>query len=335
MSEPDAPLPDSISLRVPADAAGERLDRHLAGALDRPRSRLQQWIRDGRVTVDGRLVEKPSHPLTANATIVCALPQAAGPQRVEPEAGELRILYADSDLAVIDKPAGLAMHPGAGRTTGTLAHRVLHRWPETGAIGGDGRPGIVHRLDLDTTGVVLIARSDLAHRRLSADFAERRVVKIYQAAVHGAPRVPSGTVDRPIGRHPDNRKKMAVRADGRPARSHWRRLDAVERRAAVLEIGLETGRTHQIRVHLKAIGHPLIGDPTYGEARWRDAPARLRRPLGTFPRPALHARRIGFNHPRDGRPMIAEAPVPDDLVDLWSTVAGRPWPDLATDGPPG
>ena len=220
-------------------------------------------------------------------------------------------------------PPGLAVHPGAGRPGGTLANRLLHRYPEIAGIGGPGRPGIVHRLDLDTTGLVAVARSERAYRGLTAAFAARAVAKTYVALVYGSPRPAGGRVEAPIGRDPRDRKRMAVRADGRPAATGYRSLATVHG-ISWLELDLETGRTHQIRVHLKALGHPLVGDPIYGEARWKGVESRFRRPLAAFPRPALHAWRLAFDHPGTGERLELEAPVPGDLAELWERVAGSP-----------
>ncbi|MEM9552966.1 MAG: RluA family pseudouridine synthase [Acidobacteriota bacterium] len=318
--------------RVDAEASGERLDRHLAARLDVSRSRVQGWIRDGHVRVESAgspATAKPSLLLNDGDRVVVTPPPAPRTDpRVAPEAGPLQVLWKDDDLVVLDKPADLAVHPGAGRPDGTLANRLLHRWPEIAGVGGEGRPGIVHRLDLDTTGALVVARTEAAHRALAAAFAERRVDKTYVAVVHGSPRESEGVIEAPIGRHPSERKKMTVREDGRPARSVWRRLDAAPPHAALLAVDLDTGRTHQIRVHLKSIGHPLVGDPVYGEARWRGVHGPARAALRAFARPALHAARLGFAHPRDGRRVVVEAPVPADLRELWHTLAGRPVPPL-------
>ncbi|MEM1202898.1 MAG: RluA family pseudouridine synthase [Acidobacteriota bacterium] len=328
---PERPEPEQIRWEVDDDDAGERLDRHVAARLDCPRNRVQGWIREGRVTVDGKAA-KVSTPVAEGAAVACTPTPPAADVDLTPEDGPLQILYEDEDLVAVDKPAGLAVHPGAGRPVGTLAHRLLHRYPETALVGGRGRPGIVHRLDLDTTGVLLVARSEVAYRALSTAFAERWVDKRYQAVVYGRPRSPQGTVDLPLGRHPRDRKRMTVRQDGRPATTHYALRRPSESFVSVLDLDIETGRTHQIRVHLKAIGHPLVGDPVYGEDRWRGLPHRLRRALKSFPRPALHAHRIALDHPtQKDRRLVIEAPVPGDLRDLWRSLADEPWPE---DGPP-
>ena len=325
MSTPDgATVDDSTDWTVEDEDGGERLDRHVARLLDVPRNQIRQWITDGHVTLNGRRT-KPSRAVAPGERIVC-VPPPPPPETLEPEAEHLIVLYEDADLAVLDKPADLVVHPGAGRDTGTLAHQILDRWPETSGIGGPGRPGIVHRLDKDTTGALVVARSERAYRALSTAFAEREVEKTYLAIVYGTPQEGEGVVDLPIGRDPRDRKRMAVRgAAGRPARTRYRTL-ASAAGISWLEIDLETGRTHQIRVHLKAIRHPLVGDPVYGEARWKELEPRVRRRLERFPRPALHAWRLAFAHPADGRRIEVEAAVPEDLHELWSRVTGTASP---------
>jgi len=304
---------------------GERIDRHLAALLGKPRNQVQRWIAEGRVTVGGQPV-KPSMPLAAGDEIDCRPPEAPREAGIEPEAGPLRVLHEDPELVVLDKPAGVVVHPGAGHRRATLAHFLLHRYPEIAGVGGPGRPGIVHRLDLDTSGVLVAARTEAAYLGLTRAFAEREVEKRYLAIVYGTPKEESGGIDLPIGRHPRERKRMDVRADGRAAHTRYH-LRATGGGVSLLEIDLETGRTHQIRVHLKALGHPLVGDPVYGERRWRGLPGPRRGPLARFPRPALHAWRITFTHPVTGRPVAVEAPVPDDLRRLWREVTRRGWPE--------
>jgi 23S rRNA pseudouridine1911/1915/1917 synthase len=308
------------SWTVGPEDAGERLDRHVAARLDTPRNQVQRWIQDGLVRVAGREA-KASYPVAEGDAIGCAPPERAD-DRVQPEEGELRVLYEDADLVVLDKPAGLTVHPGAGRTTGTLAHRLLARYPEMAGVGGPGRPGIVHRLDQGTSGVLVVARTPAAYHRLTRAFAAREVDKRYLAIVYGEPKPSSGIIDAPIGRHATRRKEMTVRRDGRPARTGYRVL-AARNGISLVELDLATGRTHQIRVHLKHLGNPLVGDPVYGEARWKGLPKPLQPLLRDFPRPALHAWRLGF----EGREL--EAPVPADLRELWEGAANAPWPTAA------
>jgi 23S rRNA pseudouridine1911/1915/1917 synthase len=322
--EQDAPGPSPTSWTVPPEAAGERLDRHVAAHLDIPRNQVQAWIRDGRVEVGGRPAPRSSFEVAAGVEIRCT-PPAPHDDRVQPEEGPLAVLYEDADLAVLDKPPGLTVHPGAGQPTGTLAHRLLARYPEIVGVGGPGRPGIVHRLDRDTSGALVIARTPAAYRALSRAFAARQVAKTYLAIAYGAPTPPAGLIDAPIGRHPQRRQEMTVRPGGRPARTHYRTLAAAAG-IALLELGLETGRTHQIRVHLKSLNHPLVGDPVYGEARWKALPRHRQAVLRDFPRPALHAWRLRFRHPTTGAEIACEAQVPADLRALWEGVAGGAFP---------
>ncbi len=287
---------------------------------------MQRWIESGLVRLNGAPA-KPSSPVAAGDRVECAPPPPAD-DRIVPEPAPLHILHEDPYLIVLDKPPGLTVHPGAGRPTGTLAHHLLARYPEMAGVGGRGRPGIVHRLDKDTSGVLVVARTPAAYERLARAFAEREVDKRYLAIVYGTPSPPAGRIEAPIGRHPTRRKEMTVHRRGRPAATAYRTLAAASG-IALLELRLETGRTHQIRVHLKSLGHPLVGDPTYGEARWNALPPPIRPPLQHFPRPALHAWRLAFAHPITGAPLAFEAPVPDDLRDLWQEVSGLALPRAA------
>lgn len=308
-----------------ATATGERLDRHVASYLDLPRNQIQTWIRGGAIRLNGGTA-KASAAVQEGDRIDCSPPPPPRQDgRVEPEPGALAILHEDSEVIVLDKAAGLAVHPGAGRTSGTLAHHLLARYPEIAGVGGPGRPGIVHRLDQGTSGVLVVARTPAAHLRLARAFAGREVEKRYLAIAYGAPSPPSGLVDAPIGRHALRRKEMAVRANGRPARTGYR-TRAAEAGVALVDLDLYTGRTHQIRVHLKHLGHPLVGDPVYGEARWKGLPRRVQALLRDFPRPALHAWKLGFRHPASGELLRFEAAVPEDLRAMWEAVTETAWP---------
>ncbi len=311
---------------VPEGAHGQRIDRFLAQLTGVPRNQIRKWIEEGRVEIRGKTVAKPSLALESGAEVSWKppLPPESDP-RIQPEEGPLEILFEDRDLVVVDKPSGLVVHPGAGHRTGTLAHRLLSRYPEMVAVGGPGRPGIVHRLDQGTSGVMVVARSPEAYQHLSKAFAERRVKKIYLAVVYGLPRETEGVIEKPIGRHPQRRKEMAVVSSGRPALTRYRVLDAAQG-LALLEVDLGTGRTHQIRVHLKSLGHPLVGDPTYGENRFKAQPRVRQRRLREFGRPALHAWKLEIPHPKSGEISRFSTPPPEDLVDLWRLSAGRPWP---------
>jgi 23S rRNA pseudouridine1911/1915/1917 synthase len=315
-----SPAGEPIELEVGSDHAGERLDRFLTLRLDWPRNQCQAWLREGRVTVDGRRV-RASHKVASGERVRCTPPVVSGDARVEPEAGVLSVLYEDDWLVALDKPSGLAVHPGAGRTTGTLAHRLLARYPEMAGVGGPGRPGIVHRLDLGTSGVMVVVRRAEAYQRLTEAFATRRVEKLYLAWVLGVPKLASQRIEAPIGRHALHRKEMTVRADGRPAATTFHLLGTAGG-ISLLALELHTGRTHQIRVHMKSVGLPLVGDPVYGEARWKGLAGPAQRLARDFPRPALHAWRLALPHPEDGRRLELEAPLPADLEELWRGLGG-------------
>jgi 23S rRNA pseudouridine1911/1915/1917 synthase len=323
------PTPGLHAWQVGDGDGGERLDRHVAAHLDVSRNQAQGWIADARVRVGGRPA-KASRVLSPGDAVECDVPEPRRDDRVAPEAGEVRFLHVDDDVLVVDKPAGLTVHPGAGRPDGTLVHRLLHHHPELAGVGGPGRPGIVHRLDKDTSGVLVVARHAAAYRSLQRAFAERRVDKRYLAVVYGDADA-EGEIDAPIGRHPQQRKKMTVRPGGRPAHTRWRRI-AGAGGIALLEVTLLTGRTHQIRVHLKHVHHPLVGDPAYGEARWKALQGSGQRALRDFPRPALHAWRLAFPHPGSGETARFEAPVPEDLRRLWRAATGHPFPPLEPAG---
>jgi 23S rRNA pseudouridine1911/1915/1917 synthase len=274
----------------------------LAGRLPEwSRARLQALIAGGRVAIAGREAPKPSLRVRAGDRIVVDVPPPE-PSTIRPEPIPLNVVHEDADVLVIDKPAGLAVHPGAGRRTGTLAHAVLAHAPDLTGIGGELRPGIVHRLDKDTSGLIVVAKNERALRRLQQAIQLRLVRREYTAIVHGRVRRAGGTIDAPIGRDPRHRTRMAVVASGRRAVTHFRVAECFAD-ASLLEVRLDTGRTHQIRVHCASIGHPLIGDPVYG----RGVPSR------GLARQALHAGRLSFPHPTTGAAMAFESPLPEDL----------------------
>ncbi|MGH7338685.1 MAG: RluA family pseudouridine synthase, partial [Myxococcota bacterium] len=252
----------SSTWRVEAEASGARLDRALAVRLDLPRNQIERWIEAGRVLVNGRPATKGGARLAAGAEVSWEPPPDAA-QSLVPEAGELELIHEDESLLVVDKPAGLVVHPGAGRSHGTLVHRLLDRYPELAGVGGPGRPGIVHRLDRGTSGLLIVARTKSAYAALTRAFAAREVDKRYLAIVRGTPKGTSGTIEQPIGRHRTERRRMAVSARGKPARTRWHVL-ASARGVSLLELELLTGRTHQIRVHVRHAGWPLEGDALYG-----------------------------------------------------------------------
>lgn len=321
-------------LSVEDGAAGLRLDQWLAIALapEFSRSRIQSLIREGAVTLAGEPAAEPKRKIAAGDKVTIAIPP---PEPAEPEAEPipLAILYEDDELIVIDKPAGLVVHPGAGNWSGTLVNALIAHCGDTlSGIGGVRRPGIVHRLDKDTSGVMVVAKTDQAHRALAAAFADHGrtgdLERAYVALVWGAPPRPSGTVDAPLGRSPKDRTLRAVvnagQADARHAVTHYQVLerfgpDSANPVASLVECRLETGRTHQIRVHMAHIGHPLVGDEDYGRA-FRSKAKRLGEPVRAvveaFPRQALHARLLAFRHPSTHMIMRFEAPLPEDMDTL-------------------
>ena len=297
------------TFRVPADAAGERLDRFLAASSGLTRARIQALIAGGQVRVGGAL-RKAGALLRGGQQIILTLPPPE-PSNLSPEPIPLDVLYEDADLLVINKPAGLVTHPAAARRTGTVVNALLHHCPDLRGIGGVERPGLVHRLDKDTSGCLVVAKTEAAHEGLSRQFRARQVRKTYLALVRGSLREKSGRITVPIGRDRRDRKKMGVRtARGREAATAFRVLRDLPG-ATLLEVTLETGRTHQIRVHLAHLGHPVVGDALYGGSRERRAREGGGGPVA--PRQLLHAWRIAFTHPRTGAAVAVEAPPPADL----------------------
>jgi 23S rRNA pseudouridine1911/1915/1917 synthase len=296
-------------LLVSPEEAGVRIDRYLTSVLaGQSRSQIQRLINEGRVTVDGNPV-RPNRAVRAGETVLIEIPAPVSPTP-EPEAVALDIVYQDGDIVVVNKPAGMVVHPAAGHAQGTLVNALLHHVTDLSGIGGELRPGIVHRLDRGTSGLMVIAKSDHAHAELARQFHDREVEKEYVALVWGV--VHAGRrIDLPIGRDPVDRKKMSARA--RRARSATTRVTKALHMPGVslIHVAISTGRTHQIRVHLSAIGHPIVGDAVYGGVR-RRVPGDLR-PVLALDRPFLHAGRLVFHHPADGRKMTFEAPLPDDL----------------------
>ncbi|MFO0987649.1 MAG: RluA family pseudouridine synthase [Alphaproteobacteria bacterium] len=314
----------SRDVRVAEVAAGQeglRLDRFLADALpDLSRSRIKALILERHVTLGGAGGLDPSRKVKAGERYDVAVPPAA-PAVPEAQAIPLEILYEDAQLVVIVKPAGLTVHPAPGNPDRTLVNALIaHCGASLSGIGGVARPGIVHRLDKDTSGVMVIAKTDAAHHALTAQFQGRTIERAYLALVWGVPRPASGRIEGAIGRSARDRKKMAVVArGGKAAATRYRTLRTFGQAAALVECRLETGRTHQIRVHMTHIGHPLVGDPVYGRARHRAAPEltpAARRMLDGFRRQALHAAVLGFDHPANGRRLRFEASLPSDFTNL-------------------
>jgi 23S rRNA pseudouridine1911/1915/1917 synthase len=292
-----------IELRVEASDAGERADVVVARVAAAPRSRVQASFKAGEITVNGRPV-RPSYRLVAGDEVRGSVTM---PDRDPPEAEEipLSVRYSDDRVLVISKPAGLVTHPATGHSSGTLVNALLGLGVPLSSVGSD-RPGIVHRLDKETSGLLLVAKDDDTHRFLKEALREHRVERRYLALVRGAPRAASGTIDAPIARHPTRRKLMAVVPGGRAAITHYVVLARGEG-LALLDVGLETGRTHQIRVHLAHLGHPVLGDRVYGGL------SDLSRAIG-LDRPFLHAARLTWPDPAGGAPVTVEDPLPDDLL---------------------
>lgn len=292
-------------LRFRVQSRAARLDQYLAAvhpALSR--SRWKQLIEAGHVILNGAVIPKPRAPLTPGDEIVCTLPEPE-PTGLVPAPIPLDILYEDRDLLVLNKPPGLVVHPAPGHAADTLVNALLHHCRDLQGIGSDLRPGIVHRLDKDTSGVLVVAKTEIAQADLVAQFSARQVHKEYLALVWGVPRNVAGRIDLPVGRHPRQRKKMAVTAQGRPAVTTYKVLSCGPQ-AALLRLEPQTGRTHQIRVHLARLSHPVVGDTIYGRAR--------RLPEGaSIPRQMLHAHRLQFRHPRTHRPLDFTALPPADF----------------------
>ena len=306
---------------APPEAAGERIDRFLAGAIGAlSRSRLKTLIEEGRVSRDGAVLREPAEPVRAGAMYAVALP---APVAAVPLGQHIPfpILYEDADLLVLDKPPGLVVHPAPGNEDGTLVNALIaHCGASLPGFGGERRPGIVHRLDKDTSGTMVVAKTEQALATLSAAFAARDIDRAYLALAWGLPNPTSGEIAGAIGRDPRERKRMAVVArGGKAALTRYRTLAQRDAAVALLECRLATGRTHQIRVHLASIGHPIVGDPLYLRrvpAAARGLPDELRRLLLDFPRQALHAARLGFAHPRTGRMLSFATPPPADMREL-------------------
>ncbi len=306
-------MPQERILQIQVDRPASRLDQFLADAIpDLSRSQIQKLIRQGKVLLtsatagDSFPAPRPSTGVQPGDVVTLYIP-IAGPDKLAPESVPLDILFEDETLVVINKPAGLVVHPAHGHSRGTLVNALLARYPDLAAMSqadadSADRPGIVHRLDRDTSGLIVVARTPAALHHLRRQFKARTVEKTYLALVFGCPDVPQGIIDVPLGRDPRHRQKFAPRPDGKPARTHYR-LQTDFGQYSLLEIGLETGRTHQIRVHLAWLGCPVVGDTIYG---------RKKNPLG-LRRQFLHAWRLKFEHPGTGHPLQLEAPLDEEL----------------------
>jgi 23S rRNA pseudouridine1911/1915/1917 synthase len=327
--QPAHPPAGVSEFTVDEDESGERLDRYLVAHLAHiSRNQVQNLIEEGRVRV-GAFAKKASHRLEPGEIVVVDVPEHA-PPGVEPENIPLDIIYKDSDIAVVNKPAGMIVHPGAGEDSGTLVAALLHHFggPEhLSRVGGPLRPGIVHRIDKGTSGLLLIALNDVAHEKLVDEFRDRRMEKTYVALLHGKLPGESGTIELPIARDAKRRSRMtARRREGREARTDWRmrlRFDNF----AFVEAGLHTGRTHQIRVHFSALGAPVVGDTVYGAPRQERIGRELLPPLD---RNFLHAARIAFDHPIAGKRVEFRAPLPADLREYMKRVERATGSDAAT-----
>jgi 23S rRNA pseudouridine1911/1915/1917 synthase len=307
----------TINVRLEPAHAGWRLDRALAAAVPTlSRERLKALIRSGAVQEAGQAVRDPATKVRGKEAFRVAVPEPTAALN-EPQDIPLEIVFEDEHLLVVDKPAGLVVHPAAGNLDGTLVNALLHHCGGSlSGIGGVARPGIVHRIDKDTSGLLVVAKTDVAHEGLARQFAAHSIDRRYLAIVSGSPKASQGTVDAPLARSATNRKKIAIVEGGRGKRAvtHWRRLNVLKG-AALVECRLETGRTHQVRVHMASIGHPLIGDPVYGRAG--KIYGKLLKEL-EFHRQALHATELGFTHPVTKRRLSFSSRMPSDMQELFN-----------------
>jgi len=326
MSAESDPNTTILTATATGDDAGKRVDRFLAEAFGQvSRSRVKTLIEEGRAQRNGTPITQPSEPVQPGATYRLA-PPAPAPARPLPQDIAFPILFEDADLIVLDKPAGLVVHPAPGNPDGTLVNALLaHVGDGFTGIGAERRPGIVHRLDKDTSGVMVVAKTELANAALTAAFAARDMERAYLALCWGLPNPAAGSIEGAIGRDPRERKRMAVRSTGgKHALTHYRTLGQRDAAVSLLECRLGTGRTHQIRVHLSDRGHPIVGDPAYLRripATARLLPEDLRRALLDFPRQALHAASLGFRHPRSGAELSFRTPPPADMQNLLDLLA--------------
>ncbi len=314
----------SFTIRVPQKGEGRRLDQFLSEANPKlSRSQAKNLIQKHLVFLNQKPT-KPSARVKEDDIVSGALPHPE-PLSVEPEPLPIIALYEDSSIIVVDKPPGMVVHPAYGNPSGTLVNALLYHCKDLAGINGVLRPGIVHRLDKDTSGVMVVAKNDEAYHHLAKQFKDRTVKKVYRAIIYGKIGKDEGLIDSDIGRHPSERKRMSTRARrGRPAITRWRKVEEFES-AALLEILPQTGRTHQIRVHLSSIGHPILGDPLYGR---KGRPGAIHDPVlrecvKRLNRQALHARRLEFNHPRTGERVEFVSPVPHDMEEVLECLRSR------------
>lgn len=320
-----------FSCEVPVESQKIRLDVFLSSrSVGLSRSRIQSLIVSGNVKVNSR-PSKANYKLKPGDHILLSIPLPA-PQSLKPEAVSFDIFHEDNAIIVLNKPPGVVVHPGPGHTTGTLVHGLLEHCSSLSGIGGVLRPGIVHRLDKDTSGLMVVAKNDHIHASLARQFKSRMIQKEYVALVHGRVRENKGRIDLPVARHPRKRKEMAVaRFGGRRALTLWEKIEEFGSDFSLLSIATKTGRTHQIRVHLSHIGHPVAGDPVYGYGRnwWKRHPLHKKGRLPIIKRQMLHAKRLGFVHPDEDRYLEFEAPLPDDMKDAVRSLRS---PDLQLQG---
>lgn len=311
----ELPEQETLVFRVEEADAGARLDAYLATQIeDWSRARIQRLIEDGDVLINGRTV-KSSYKLRAVDVIDVELAQPPA-TKFEPEEIPIEVVYEDAELVVVNKPAGLVVHPGAGIASGTLANALVYHFQQLSKRAGAFRPGIVHRLDKDTSGLIVVAKTEAAHENLADQFRAREVFKSYVALVHGRVAEDKGIIEQPIARDPRNRTRMAVVRGGRPALSIYRVRERRER-FTLLDVEIKTGRTHQIRVHLSWLKRPVVGDEVYGAGRGKAVPdTRIRAKLTRLNRLFLHAEQLGFHHPRTGEELRFKAPLPAELTAL-------------------
>ena len=305
-TSPDWEAFEPLEWTIGPEHAAERIDKYIADSLEEGTSRtqIQQWIKDGHAAVNGRSV-KPNYKLAVNDVITLAIPEPTEVQ-IAPEAIPLEVVYEDSDVIVINKPRGLVVHPAPGHYSGTLVNALLHHCKDLSGINGKLRPGIVHRIDKDTSGLIMAAKNDKAHAHLAEQLKAHTVNRKYTAIVHGVLQHDQGTIDAPIGRDAQDRKMYTVtNKNSKHAVTHFVVMERIKD-FTLVELKLETGRTHQIRVHMKFIGHPLVGDPMYGRSKG----------AVLMEGQALHAAVLGFTHPRTGESLEFEAPLPEDMEHL-------------------
>lgn len=296
-------LEEELEFVVESEFSGQRVDKYVNESMDEAvsRTQVQAWIKDGFVLVNGERV-KPNYKLAEGDRVAVTVPPVEE-TRIEPEPIPLDVVYEDRDVIVVNKPRGMVVHPSAGHASGTLVNALLYHCKDLSGINGEYRPGIVHRIDKDTSGLIMAAKNDVAHRGLAEQLKEHSVTRRYIAIVHGNIPHEQGTIDAPIGRDPKDRKLFTVTdRNAKRAVTHFRVLERLNG-FTLLELQLETGRTHQIRVHMKYIGYPLVGDPVYGRGKDREMDGQ-----------ALHAATLGFIHPVSGEYLEFTAPIPDDMA---------------------